>query len=244
MRWFLNLLIAVSTAVIAFSLGFLIYYKLTFTPSWSFSPKESSAQKTVMESTKNVETANREGVSEGVPEEVLSQVENLSSVVNSFIVKVNNGISTYPALLFKVAPSDKGLKVYLLTFYPMEWPFVKVSLMGEKLGAPSEVLQCEGNLILLVYPVRGIFPVEVERGNVGEFGAIAVKVGNSVAVNLYSSKKGCTENGFVFNLSGDFSGVCFGGNFYSAEELYSSIPENCRVIYEKEGENGNLQGKN
>ena len=239
---FLNLLSIVSAVVLVFSLSFLLYYKLTFDSSASFSGgKTEVAVKDVSNSSEGSLSVNSEN--ETVPLEVLSQVENLSSVITSYFVKVKNGLAVYPALVFKVVPASQGLNVFLLTFYPMEWPFVKVQLPGEELGAPERVYQCGEGLLLLNYNLKGVFPVEVERGEVEEFGAIAVRAGKDITVRLFEREKGCTDNGFVFNLAGDFSGVCFGGNFYSAEELYNSVPSNCKIIFEKEGESGNLQGK-
>lgn len=240
---FLNLLSIVFAIVLVFSLSFLIYYKLTFDSSASFpGSKTEVVVKDVSSSSEDGLSANSEN--ETVPLEILSQVENLSSVITSYFVKVKNGLTVYPALVFKVVPGSKGLNTFLLTFYPMEWSFVKVQLLGEELGAPERVYQCGEGLLFLNYNLKGIFPVEVERGNVGDFGAIAIRTGKDITVRLFEKEKGCTDNGFVFNLAGDFSGVCFGGNFYSAEELYSSVPSDCKIIYEKEGKSGDLQSEN
>ena len=242
MRALLNAVIVLSLLVTASSLGYLIFYRLTFNPSASFNRStEGSAVKTLQNGS---ETGSGEEEAQEVPEEVLSQVENLSSVIISYFVKVRNGPSIYPALIFKTVPQKEGLKVYLLTYYPMEWPFVKVSLMGESLGAPQVVYQCPSGLLLLSYSVKGVFPVEVEKGEIGRYGALSTWTGKDFYVELFDSEKGCSNNGFVFNLSGDFSGVCFGGNFFRATELYDTIPESCKIIYQKEGENGDLQGEN
>ena len=242
MRAVLNGIIVLFLLITAVSLGFFIYYRLTFIPSASFTGKIGNVTGLKSESSPNSESNSENSNQESVPANVLSQVENLSSVVTSYFVKIKNGTSVYPALIFKVIPLKVGLKVYLLTFYPMEWPFIKVYFMGETLGAPQEVYQCPGGLLLLGYSVRGIFPVEVEKGDLGQYGVLVTWTGNDFYAELFDKSKGCRDNGFVFNLAGDFSGVCFGGNFYGAGELYSSVPDSCKIIYQQEGENGNLQG--
>lgn len=242
MRTVLNGLIVLFIIITAVSLGFFIYYRLTFNPSASFTGKVSAVTSLNSERSSVSKPTLEKDNQESVPEDLLSQVENLSSVVTSYFVKVKNGTSVYPALVFKIVPLSGGLKVYLLTFYPMEWPFVKVSIMGETLGAPQEVYQCPGGFLLLGYSVRGIFPVEVERGELGQYGVLITWTGSDFYPELFDESKGCKDIGFVFNLSGDFSGVCFGGVFYTVNELYSSVPDSCKIIFQQEGENGNLQG--
>ncbi len=242
MRTFLNIVIAISAAITAFSLGFLIYYKLSFKPSAHFSGKKLEHK--LENSQKQIgEKLSTNSSDENIPADVFSQVENISPVVTSYIVKIKNGSATFPALIFKVTSAHQGLKVFLLTFYPMEWPFINTQLMERKLTTPEKVYQCGNGLLILEYKVKGIFPVEVGRGKVEKFGAIVSWIGNDTTVKLFDKEKGCSDNGFVFNLAGDFSGACFGGNFYSAEELYNLVPSNCKIIYEMEGESGNLQGK-
>ena len=242
MRALINAVTAVSLVILVASLSFLLYYKATFKPSASFKGKEEVTAVTPPENSSASSLSS--GREEDVPDEVLSQVENLKPIVTSYFVTVKNGPSVYPALVFKVNSNGKGLTLYLLTFYPMEWPFVKVNVLGERFGSPGKVYRYPGGLLLLEYSVRGIFPVEVERGKVGDYGVLVTWTGNSFDVGVYDSKKGCTDNGFVFNLAGDFAGVCFGGNFYSAEELYSTVPDVCTLTYEKEEGSGNLQGEN
>ncbi|WP_297444728.1 hypothetical protein [Desulfurobacterium sp.] len=239
MRTFLNIIIAISAAITAFSLGFLIHYKLSFKPSAHFTGKKLEHKP--KNSPKLIEEISSNNSSdENIPADILSQVENISSVVTSYIIKIKNGPATFPALILKVTPAHEGLNVFLLTFYPMEWPFINAQLMGRQLTVPEKVYQCDDGLLILEYKVKGIFPVETERGMIEKFGAIVSWAGNDTTVKLFDIEKGCSENGFVFNLAGDFSGVCFGGNFYSAEELYNSVPSNCKIIFEKEGKSGNL----
>lgn len=226
-----------------FSLGYIIYYRLTFVPSASFKGKINTT--VAEESSENSTNLDSEEKKQGeIPTEVLSQVESLSSVVTSYFVKVKNGPLVYPSLVFKIVSKGNGLEVYLLTFYPMEWPFVKVSLSGESLGAPQKVYQCPGSLLLLDYSVKGVFPVEVEKGEIGQYGVLVTWAGNTFYVKPFDRAKGCNNNGFVFNLAGDFSGVCFGGSFYGARELYSSVPNSCKIIFQEEGKNGDLQSEN
>ncbi len=246
MRVFINFVIVFSLLILAFSLGFLFYYHSTFVPSASFSGEIKIKNDTFRKKNTSSEQVPSESESENpneVPDEVFNQVENLAPVVTSYFLKLKNGISTYPALIFKVVSEQQSMDVYLLTYFPMEWQFVKVKLKGAKLGAPEKVYSCPGGLLLLDYRVRGIFPVEVERGSVGDYGALVTWTGSSFDVEVYDSKKGCADNGFVFNLAGDFAGICFGGNFYSAEELYSTVPDACTLTYGKEEGSGNLQGE-
>ncbi len=244
MRKVLNGIIVLSLFITAVSLGFFIYYQLTFVPSASFTEETEPVTPVSPNSGSSQDLSSESQEQNGAPPEVLSQVENLSSVVTSYFVKVKNGLSTYPALVLKTVPQEGGLEVYLLTFYPMEWPFVKVSLMGNSLGAPQKVYQCPGGLLLLDYLVKGVFPVEVEKGELGQYGALVTWTGSGFYVELFDSSKGCSDNGFVFNLAGDFSGVCFGGKFYSVGELYSSVPDSCKIIFQQGGENGDLQSEN
>ena len=242
MKKALDVLIVLLLAVIIVSLGYIIYCRLTFVPSASFKGKLNIPITKSSESSKNLNSEEKE--QEEIPAEVLSQVESLSSVVTSYFVKVKNGPLVYPSLVFKAVPKEDGLEVYLLTFYPMEWPFVKVSLSGESLGAPQKVYQCPGGLLLLTYVVKGIFPVEVEKGEIGQYGVLVTWTGSNFYVKPFDKSKGCNDNGFVFNLAGDFSGVCFGGSFYGAKDLYSSVPNSCKIIFQEEGKNGDLQSEN
>ena len=245
MRAILNIVIVLSLLVTSFSVGFLIYHHFTFTPSYSSNKAASDDETKISQSSLNNSNASfyKEKQQE-IPRGVLSQIEHLSSVVTSYFAKVKNGPLTYPALVFRVLPQKEEIKVYFLTYYPMEWPFIKTSLLGKDLGSPKTVYQCPGGLLLLEYRVKGLFPVEVERGEIGRYGALSTWTENSFYLKLFSSEKGCSNNGFVFNLSGEFAGVCFGGKFYRATDLYSSIPEECKIIYQKEGENGDLQSQN
>lgn len=243
MKRAIDIFIALFLVIALFSLGYIIYYRLTFVPSASFKGKINTT--VAEESSENSTNLDSEEKKQGeIPTEVLSQVESLSSVVTSYFVKVKNGPLVYPSLVFKIVSKGNGLEVYLLTFYPMEWPFVKVSLSGESLGAPQKVYQCPGSLLLLDYSVKGVFPVEVEKGEIGQYGVLVTWAGNTFYVKPFDRAKGCNNNGFVFNLAGDFSGVCFGGSFYGARELYSSVPNSCKIIFQEEGKNGDLQSEN
>ena len=245
MRAVLNITIVLSLLITSFSVGFLIYHYFTFTPSYSSNRDTGNSETKIGQNSSNsLKTDLNKEEQQEVPQGVLSQIEHLSSIVTAYFARVKNGPSTYPALVFKVLPQKEELKVYLLTYYPMEWPFVKTFLLGKELGSPRAVYQCPGGLLLIEYTVKGLFPVEAERGEIGRYGALSTWTENSFYLELFSSEKGCSNNGFVFNLSGEFAGVCFGGKLYRATDLYNSIPEECRIIYQKEGENGDLQSQN
>ena len=242
MRAVLNLIIVTSVIILAFSLGFLAYYKFTFNPSASFSPSLNSV---VLRSTsENVQNATSQNETEEIPDEVDSQAESLSSVIPSYFVRIRSGLVVYPALILKTVSEQNGLEVYLLTFYPMEWSFAKILFPGEGVGKLLKVYQCKGGLLLLDSRVKGFFPVEVGKGELSGYGAIAIPDKGSVTVKPFDVSKGCRENGFVFNLAGDFSGVCFGGEFYDASQIINQFPGNCKQIYPEEEEGGNVQGQN
>ncbi|WP_456419817.1 hypothetical protein, partial [Thermovibrio sp.] len=92
---------------------------------------------------------------EGAPPEVEERVKELRSVLTNYLVYLKGGLERRPALVFKVEPKDKGVKLYLLTYYPMEWPFVKVELGGYGNFFPERVYLCNQGLIIVEVPVRG-----------------------------------------------------------------------------------------
>ena len=242
MRAVLNLIIVVSAVILAFSLGFLAYYKFTFNPSASFSPSLNSV---VLKSiSENMQNSTSQNETEVIPDEVVSQVKSLSSVIPSYFVMIRSGLVLHPALILKTVSGQKGLEAYLLTFYPMEWPFAKILFPEKGVGKLLKVYQCEGGLLLLDSRVKGFFPIEVGKGELNGYGAMAIPDRGSVAVKPFDVSKGCRENGFVFNLAGDFSGVCFGGEFYGVDQIVSQFPGSCKEIYPEEEESGNVQGQN
>ncbi len=177
---------------------------------------------------------------EGAPPEVEERVKELRSVLTNYLVYLKGGLERRPALVFKVEPKDKGVKLYLLTYYPMEWPFVKVELGGYGNFFPERVYLCNQGLIIVEVPVRGLFPPEVSRGRVEDYGALLTFSGGRPQTLPFESGK-CDRNGFVFDLAGEFAGVCFGGGFIDAGELYNQVPRTCKIIYQKEGSDGDLQ---
>ncbi len=176
------------------------------------------------------------------PDYVAKQIENLESLIPSLFVKVRNGVKVYPALVVKVEQEGDYLYAYLLTFYPMDWQFAKLNVKGFDFF-PKTVYLCTNGIIVLRYELRGTFLETVETGDLGKYGLIAVPNGGiSFSYKpLINQTPDCRNNGFVFNLNGDFSGVCFGGKFLGVGDLKDSIPSQCQIIFQG-GKDGNLQG--
>ena len=237
----LNVLIALSALIILLSLAviFIFYNPSSVTGHFKKElPKEQQTQALPSEALTPEAEALEE---EDIPKEVEERVKELFPVIDTYFVRLKCGVERRSALVLKSIPSGKGVKLYLLTLYPMEWPFTKLEL---ELGSfsPERVYLCGGGVILLEFNLRGFFPPEVSVGDVEDYGVLAVPRGSSIEVSVF--KKGeCKENGFVFNLAGDFAGVCFGGKFIGARELYEGAPNSCKIIYQSgRMEDGNLQG--
>jgi len=236
----LNLLIALSVVVILLSLAvvFIFYNPSIIT---SHIKKEVKREAQVEEGISPPEPQ-VEVEEEGVPPEIEERVRELAPVIDGYFVRLKCGIERRPALVLKAVPEGKKVKLYLLTLYPMEWPFTKLELQFGSFS-PKRVYLCRNGILLMEFELQGLFPPEVSKGEVDQYGALAVVEGNSVKVLPF--KKGeCTQNGFVFNLAGDFAGVCFGGEFVGAEELYGGAPASCKIIYKSSEvrKDGNIQG--
>jgi len=176
------------------------------------------------------------------PNYVAEQIENLKLLVPSLFVRIRNGVKVYPALAVKAEQKSDHLYAYLLTFYPMDWQFAKLNVKGFAFF-PKTVYLCTNGIIVLKYELRGTFLETVETGNLGKYGLIAVPNGGiSFSYKpLINQTPDCQSNGFIFNLDGDFSGVCFGGKFLKVNDLEDSIPSQCQIIFQG-GKDGNLQG--
>jgi hypothetical protein len=185
---------------------------------------------------------NETQISNATPEYISKQIENLKFLIPSLFVKIKNGVKTYPALVVKTKQENDLLNVFLLTFYPMEWQFAKLNVKGFSFF-PETVYLCANGVVVLKYRIRGTFLEKVETGYFKGHGLIAVpEEGINFSFEpLTSQPPDCSENGFVFNLEGDFSGVCFGGKFLSVNDLEDLIPSQCQIIFQ-EGKDGNLQG--
>ena len=173
-----------------------------------------------------------------LPEAVAERVEQLSTVLPTYFVYLRGGIGKTPALVFRVSSNNGTNRVFLLSFNPMEWPFVKLKLSSGSFGSPDAVYNCDG-LLLIEYDLPGIPPPEVDRGALGKYGVL-VAVSDDGSLSYWPYSGSCDRNGFVFNLAGELAGVCFGGNFISSDALYGEVPQACKLVYRKEGDNGNL----
>jgi hypothetical protein len=179
-----------------------------------------------------------ENGTENLPTYVLRQVSNLENVISNYFMRIKNGTDYVLALPFDFVQSKDSYVYSLLTFYPLEWKFAKLNIQGFSFY-PKYVLYCNG-FFLISYKLKGVFPRQIEKGNLNEYGIIAVPVSqNKVELKPFDSNKGCLEDGFVFNLDGDFSGICTGDKFLSTQEIYDLLNSTCKLIY-GEGDYGDL----
>ncbi|WP_457754773.1 hypothetical protein [Thermovibrio ammonificans] len=206
----------------------------------SIRPKESLNPPVSANSTEALQSSN----GTGLPPEVEQRVEQLSQVIPTYFVNLKGRSKSFPALVLKVKPLGGGKSaVFLLSIYPVNWSSVTLRLNGYNFGPPDKVYLCRG-LLVAEYDIGGIPPAEVQRGEVEQFGALAaVKSYGAVSYEPFTGECSPMLNGFVFDFAGELAGVCFGGNFISADKIYSAVPRGCRLIYTKEGAgNGDLQG--
>jgi hypothetical protein len=168
-----------------------------------------------------------------------------TEVISSFFKKIKEGIVYHPALVLKVKGTRNGTDIHLITFSTMEWPFIRTFISDDfVVGEPEKVYLCSNGIIDVNYTVKGIWPPEIQRGRLEGHG-ILVTPDEKGNLNFEDFNGTCVDNGFVFTPGGELAGICFGSKFIDSEELYLSIPENCRLIYQKEeGNDGHLQGEN
>jgi len=226
----LNFLIALFVLVILLSLGliFVFYNPSVVTDHFK---KDTSGGSSVSQGLPPPEVE-PEVEEDAVPPEVEARVKELASVIDGYFVRLKCGIEKKPALVLKAVPKGEWIELYLLTLYPMEWPFTKLELRFGSFS-PGRVYACRGGVLVVRFKLRGLYPPEVSRGELDQFGVLVVP--EERFVEVYPFKEGeCTKNGFVFNLAGDFVGVCFGGEFVSARELYEEVPGSCKIIYKSE----------
>ena len=240
--WLLAIIIAVDLTAIAY---FYFEYKSVpkeFSPKVKLETKEPTYHQTRQLPKPSIPSKGDEEALKAqqgdLPDALNERAEELEKVVSNYFVYLRSGIERKPALVLKVIPQGGETLLYLLTYYPMEWQFVKVELGGYKIN-PQRVFLCEEGLVVLEAKVKGLLPPEVSRGELGDYGLLVSFESFRLKGELF--KGACKRNGFVFNLAGDFSGVCFGGTFISSSKLYSEVPDNCKIIYQKEGKDGNLQ---
>ncbi|MEO2067960.1 MAG: hypothetical protein ABGX27_00400 [Desulfurobacteriaceae bacterium] len=179
---------------------------------------------------------------ENYSEEKFGELEDR---VPSLFVKVKEGIVYHPALVFKVYGTNNGTSIHLLTLSTMEWQFIKTIFSKSKIFfEPTRVYLCEDGIIDVNYVVEKFWPPEVQKGKLKGMGILATPIedGSFRFDKFYGN---CTDNGFVFNMEGKLAGICFGDKFINYNEIYSEIPNECQLIYEKgvKGD-GNLQGEN
>ncbi|WP_456455137.1 hypothetical protein [Thermovibrio sp.] len=177
----------------------------------------------------------------GIPQEVLNRIEDLKSVIPTYIFYLKCGIEKRPAVILKAQQTEKGTDLYLLTLYPLEWSYTKADLKSYGTFKVKNAYVCKGGTVAVELNLPGLFPPEVERGKVSKYGVVVNYNGKELSFSPFEEGN-CTVNGFVFNLAGELAGVCFGGNFIESEELYREVPKECRPIYREEKGDGNIQG--
>ena len=178
--------------------------------------------------------------------EIDDKIIELEDNISSSFLKIKEGIVSYPTVVFKVYGTKEGTSIHLITFFPMEWRFIKTFFKNKTLLEPDRVYLCNGGIVDVNYVVKEFWPPEIQKGDLGKWGILAIpreEGGFGFVFDKYNGQ--CEENGFVFNLKGELAGVCFGDKFINYNEIYSKIPNECQLIYEKgiKG-NGNLQGEN
>ncbi|RKQ61709.1 hypothetical protein C7457_1152 [Thermovibrio guaymasensis] len=232
----LNFLILLFSLIIVVSLGVIFLFYNPSVVTNHFEKVPLSITREIGREKRKVKHSQLEAQveEEKVPQEVKKRVNEIKEVISNYLVYLQYGSERKPSLVLKV---ELG-KLYLLTYYLMAWPFVKVELNGYATFTPDKAYLCRG-LIVLEIPARGLLPPEVSRGVVEDYGALLTFSGSEVKAVPFV-KGECRENGFVFNLAGEFSGVCFGGDFIDSNQLYREVPQNCRIVYQKEVGNGDL----
>ncbi len=234
----LNFLIVLFSLIIVVSLIviFIFYNPSVVTEHFKEKPKRESGTEVSLQTSQEIPspTVEPEAQLGEVPQEVEERVKELGEALTNYLVYLKGGIGSKPALVFKVKPQDRGVNLYLLTYYPMEWPFVRADLGGYGAFPLEKVYLCRGGLLVLQLRVRGLFPPEVSRGKVDGYGALLTFSGGKPQTLPFEEGK-CIKNGFVFDLAGEFAGVCFGGEFIGADQLYEEIPQACKIIYSKGG---------
>ncbi len=167
----------------------------------------------------------------------------LKSLLPRFFIYIKEGIVSHPALIFKNDSLPEKNEVHLITFSTMEWQFVKTKLGNSVLKSPDEVYICEDGIVALVYKVKNFWLPEIVRGKLfGEGILVIPKEKKNFKFRHFNGN--CTDNGFVFTPGGELAGLCFGSKFIDAEELYRELPFACRLVYQKEERDGNLQSEN
>jgi len=175
--------------------------------------------------------ANGTGTNSTTANQQADRLKRLKQIIPKFYREIKEGINYHPALIFKVKGTNNGTSIHLLTFSLMEWNFIKTKLSDDlTLGKPHKVYLCRDGIVDVNYIVRGFWPPEVEKGNLEDKNVLAVPQNNG-KFKFEDFNGNCTDNGFVFNYSGELAGVCFGGNFITADELYSEVPQSCKIIY-------------
>ncbi len=234
----LNLLIAFLVAVIVVSL--IVIYLFNNPSVITNRIKVKRVEKIPLSATGNQTLEGNETQGE-VPEEVLKRIEELKSIIPTYIFYLKCGIEKKPAVILKAEQTKEGTDLYLLTFYPLEWSFTQGDLKNYGTFKVKSAYICKGGTVVVKLKLPGLFPPQVEMGEVSKYGVMVNYSGKELNFSLFEEGN-CTANGFIFNLAGELAGVCFGGNFIGSRELYKEVPKDCRLIYREEKGNGDIQG--
>jgi hypothetical protein len=171
------------------------------------------------------------------------QIYNVKSMIKRNLVKIKEGINYHQAVILKVRQEENSTHAYLLTTDNMEWEFVKGTMEGGvTFKNPKRVLKCN-QVYVLDFDITGMWIPQINRGIITDKGFITY-INEKGLYKIEEFKNSCLGNGFVFNSSGEFSGICVGDRFIPSDEIYDMCPENCNQIYVMEVQNGNLQSEN
>jgi len=177
---------------------------------------------------------------ENKEEKLLPRIERIAYVVSDYFAPIKSGLEKRKGLIFKSEKGEEGrYRVYLLTFYPLEWPFAKVELPSIGEVPVSRAYLCSGGVIAVEVELGAPYPIELDKGSLDDYGAIVYSEKSEIQASLFKEGE-CKQNGFVFDLSAGFAGICFGGKFINYDRLYSEVPDSCKTIYEREAENGDI----
>ncbi len=234
MSRFMTFLMVLFSFVIGLSVGIIVsFYKPSFYVKKVVVENGTSHEMPPLKQTIPIleEIANGSGSSSAVNNEDVERLKRLEQIIPKFYKEIKEGINYHPALVFKVKGTSNGTSIHLLTFSLMEWNFIKTKFSDDlTFSKPNKVYLCREGIVDVNYLVRGFWPPEVEKGNLKDKNVLAIPKNNG-GFTFVNFEGNCTDNGFVFNYSGEFAGVCFGGEFISAEKLYSEVPGSCREIY-------------
>ncbi len=158
----------------------------------------------------------------------LDRLNTLKTTTPTLFLRIREGINYHPGIILRVKPNSNGTDTYIVSIGSMEWDVLSLKFNDLKLGSPNAV--CVYNLIpILDYKLKGVWMPQIPIGKPSNTNLLVNMDGRgNFSFSMFNGT--CTGNGFIFNISGEFAGVCFGGKFTSASDLYNSVPK-AKVVY-------------